>query len=182
MKYARIANGTVIDVTHVVPSTLYTADFAAQFSVVADDIDVGWVLLDKITDQAVVPGKTWRPPRSIIVEFEPGKFRYEQTEAAPAPVSSEPTTPKRQITVLAFRHRFTMGERVAITYAGKQNSVQGASIQSYLDDVQAASYIDLDRPDTRDGVLAMETGGLLGAGRALEILDAPIQSNEHAPE
>jgi hypothetical protein len=40
--------------------------------------------------------------------------------------------------------------------------------------VQSASYIDLDRQDTRNGVLGLEAAGLLAVGRALEVLDTPL--------
>ena len=182
MKYARIINEVAVDVTDTAPGLMFTPEVAAQFVMIADDIAVGWVRLDKIVGTSMTVGKTWQPPHTTIVEFEPGKFQY-QTEAAPdAPVFDSGQVIKRHITVLAFRHRFMMGERVAITYAGKQNSLQGAAIQAYMDDVQAATFIDLDRTDTRDGVLAMEPAGLLAAGRALEILDAPIQPNERPTE
>jgi hypothetical protein len=44
--------------------------------------------------------------------------------------------------------------------------------------VNAATFIDLDRADTREGVQALETAGILTAGRALQILDDPIQDFE----
>lgn len=39
-------------------------------------------------------------------------------------------------------------------------------------------YVDLDRSDTRAAVEQLETLGLLGSGRASEILDAPVQALE----
>jgi hypothetical protein len=47
------------------------------------------------------------------------------------------------------------------------------SIQIYLDDVNASTYIDLTRAATRAGVQALEAAQLLSAGRAAEILDTP---------
>lgn len=182
MKYARIINEVAVDVTDQVPGLVYTPEVAAQFVMIADDIAVGWVRLDKIVGTTMATGKVWKPPHTTIVEFEPGKFQYETGATPPPPVFDGGQVVKRHVTVLAFRHRFTLGERVAITFAGKQNTLQGAAIQVYMDDVQAASYIDLDRIDTRDGVLAMEPTGLLAAGRALEILDAPIQPHERPLE
>lgn len=55
---------------------------------------------------------------------------------------------------------------------------QSAMLRAYLADVAAASFIDLARPDTRAGVQVLETAGLLAAGRAAEILDAPIADTE----
>lgn len=79
-----------------------------------------------------------------------------------------------RITRLAFRNRFTPAEKTALYTAAKTN----VDIQIYLDDVNAATHIDLQRADTRANVQALETAGLLAAGRAMQILDAPIQPDE----
>lgn len=79
-----------------------------------------------------------------------------------------------RVTRLAFRNRFLPAEKAALYTAAKTS----VDIQIYLDDVNAASYIDLQRPDTRASVQALETAGLIGAGRAAQILDAPIQPDE----
>ncbi|MBP7568224.1 MAG: hypothetical protein KA795_19675, partial [Burkholderiaceae bacterium] len=57
---------------------------------------------------------------------------------------------------------------------------QAAGMRRYLSKVNAAKFIDLDRADTRAGVQALEAATLLAAGRALQILDAPIQPGERA--
>lgn len=97
---------------------------------------------------------------------------------------SEPAAP-RHITVLAFRGRFTQAEKVALEIAGLDDPAAGmparaqaAAVRASLQDVMAATYIDLDRADTRAGVLGLEAGGILAAGRALQILDAPISAHE----
>ena len=51
-------------------------------------------------------------------------------------------------------------------------------MRRYMSKVDAATFIDLDRPDTRAGVQALEAAGLLIQGRALEILDAPVLDHE----
>lgn len=79
-----------------------------------------------------------------------------------------------RITKLAFRNRFTAAEKTALYTAAKTN----VDIQIYLDDVNAATYIDLQRADTRASVQELETAGLIAAGRALQILDAPVQPDE----
>ena len=84
----------------------------------------------------------------------------------------------RQITRLAFLDRFTDAEAVAIDLASMGATVEAASVRRYLSKVNAATFIDLDRADTRAGVQALEAGGLLGEGRALEILDAPVEQHE----
>ena len=98
-------------------------------------------------------------------------------------VDTAPTV--RHITTLAFRNRFTLGEKVALEIASMDDPSaqmtqrqQAAMVRVYLSDVNNAKYIDLDRPDTRAGVQALEAAGLLAAGRSSEILDAPIEAIE----
>jgi len=94
-------------------------------------------------------------------------------------------TPTSRITRLAFRNRFTQTEKVALELASQHNPAgtapqqQGAAmLRAYLADVNAATFVDLARADTRAGVQYLETMGLLGTGRALEILDDPILPEE----
>ena len=79
-----------------------------------------------------------------------------------------------RITKLAFLNRFTQPERLAIRTAAKSSVV----IEDYMAMVTEAKWIDLNRPDTRAGVLALEAATLLAPGRALEIMDAPVQMEE----
>ena len=89
------------------------------------------------------------------------------------------------ITGLAFRNRFTRAEKITLELAALDDPgatlahrQQAAALRADLKDQERATYIDLDRTDTREGVQALEAAGLLGAGRALEILDAPVQPHE----
>jgi hypothetical protein len=89
--------------------------------------------------------------------------------------------PSRRITRLAFRNRFTTAEKVTLEIAGLDNPAapmparaQAAALRANQADLAAATFVDLDRADTRAGVLMLEAATLLGVGRALEILDAPI--------
>ena len=111
-------------------------------------------------------------PRVIGMDYADGVLSGEPTpDPAPAPGL-------RHITQLAFLTRFTDAEAVAIDLASIGATVPAASMRRYLDKVRAATFIDLDRADTRAGVQALESAGLLDADRALEILDAPIQPGE----
>ena len=90
-----------------------------------------------------------------------------------------------RVTRLAFRNRFTQTEKIAIEIAQLDNPTatmparaQAAALRASQADVQASTFIDLSRADTRAGVHALETAGILAAGRALEILDAPVQASE----
>lgn len=93
--------------------------------------------------------------------------------------------PLWQITRLAFRNRFTMPEKAGLELASADDASapmtqrqQAALLRAYLADVAAATFIDLRRPDTRAGVEQLEALGLLAAGRAAEILDAPVEQAE----
>lgn len=90
-----------------------------------------------------------------------------------------------RITKLAFRNRFTMTEKITLEIASLDNPgaamglrQQAAALRSNLADTAAAVFIDLTRADTRAGVQMLETAGLLAAGRALVILDTPVQPSE----
>jgi hypothetical protein len=101
---------------------------------------------------------------------------------------TELATPKnygRKITVLAFRNRFTMQEKVMIEIAGCDDPnaeigprMNAAYVRASLKDTDNAAYIDLDQDDTRSGVQVMEAQGLIAMGRATEILDSPVQAHE----
>lgn len=104
-------------------------------------------------------------------EFDHIEFDPEAT--TPPPVQS-------RITRLAFRNRFTQAEKVAIEIAALDNPaammeqrVMSATLRASQQDVAAAQYIDLDRPDTRAGVQMLEQAGLIASGRAAVILDTP---------
>jgi len=84
----------------------------------------------------------------------------------------------RRITRLAFLNRFTDAEAVAIDLASQGATVQAAYMRRYQAKVQAATFIDLDDPATRNGVIDLEGAGLLVEGRADEILNAPVQAGE----
>lgn len=91
----------------------------------------------------------------------------------------------RRITVFAFRNRFTNAEKIAIEMASiddPQASPQmrqfAAALRVSVKDADNADFIDLDWIETRNGVLALETYGAIGAGRALAVLDAPLTQKE----
>lgn len=91
----------------------------------------------------------------------------------------------RRMSGLAFRRRFTKAERAAIEWAAVDRAeatiaqrMQAAALRADLKDQDSAQYIDLDDGDTVAGVQALEAGGLIAAGRAAEILGAPIEPGE----
>lgn len=83
-----------------------------------------------------------------------------------------------RITVLAFLSRFTDAEAIAIDLASIGSTVQAATLRRYMQKVTSATYIDLEREDTIAGVNALETMGILTAGRASVILRKNILDSE----
>ena len=160
-KYARVQGGIAVE-TFEVPdgktiAECFHPEIAAQFEEVPAQVERRWVRTDGV----------WAEPAPV----EP-----------PVP---EPVVPVRHVTKLAFRNRFTQAEKVTLEIAALDNAAatmperqQAAALRAALKDQENASYIDLDRADTRAGVLNLETAGILAAGRALEILDAEIQPQE----
>lgn len=74
--------------------------------------------------------------------------------------------PIRILTKLQFRNRFTMEEKAALYTAAEANVM----LRIFLDDLNAAESIDLDDPATVFGVNTLEQVGIIGVGRAVEIL------------
>lgn len=94
---------------------------------------------------------------------------------APPPA---PPAPPVKISRLAFISRFTDAEAITIDLAGQGATVQAAGMRRYMQKVNAAEFIDLNRVDTRTGVQALEAVGILAAGRAAVILDTPPTEGE----
>lgn len=92
----------------------------------------------------------------------------------PPPAALEP----RHITRLAFLSRFSDAEAIAIDLASQGATQQAAAMRRYQSKINAATYVDLDRADTRAGVQALELMGLISAGRGEVILDAAVQDTE----
>ncbi|MDA8455263.1 hypothetical protein M4R22_10870 [Acidovorax sp. GBBC 3334] len=96
-----------------------------------------------------------------------------------------PTIEPRIVSVKGFRFRFTPEEKAAIEWAAvdrpdqpEAQRMQAAALRATLADQAAAQFIDLDDADTVVGVQGLEAMGLLAAGRAAEILGAPVQPQE----
>ena len=99
----------------------------------------------------------------------------------PAPPQSLGT----KITRLAFRDRIGTPSLVAIELASvhnpaatQQEQAFAAQLRVMAENLRIATFIDLSRPDTRGGIQALEAAGLIPAGAAAQILDAPVQAVE----
>ena len=156
MKYAIIDNGIVTNIIEA------GAEFAATLTghdavLESADAGIGWL---------------WDGQQLSAPQPEP------PTDLPPAPET-------RQITRLAFRNRFSQAEKTMLEIAAlddpsavMEQRQRAAALRAYMKDVDSATFIDLDRADTRAGVQSLELLGLLAAGRAAEILDAPAQPEE----
>lgn len=104
-----------------------------------------------LTDVAAVRAFTWAP----------------DAVAVPAP---------RLLTHERFIQRFTPAEWEAMTAAARANPAMDAWMRRFT----LATFVNLDDPATAAGVQALEMAGILAAGRAAEVLTAPLQPEETA--
>lgn len=102
-------------------------------------------------------------------------FAWDGAQFSDPPAPSFPT-----MTVLAFRQRLTIPERVAIEQASIGTSEAASTVRVWLGDLAATREVTLTHPATIAGVQHMEAAGLIAVGRAAEILNAPITAAEAA--
>ena len=144
-------------------------------------IESGRVANISVGDEASMgdlPGH-WVPAEGVSIGWA-----YSNGEFTP-PASDEPVEADRRITRLAFRKRFTQGEKVALELAALDDPsatpaqrAQAAALRAYLKDVDAATFIDPADAHVSEGVHTLEAAGLLAAGRAAEIINAPVTPDE----
>ena len=92
------------------------------------------------------------------------------------------------LTVLEFRSRFTMEEKVMMDLASLDNPsasmeqrLQSAGLRVYLADLAAVKdEVDETDPRTIAGVQALEAAGLIGPGRAAQILAPSEMANANS--
>jgi hypothetical protein len=127
-----------------------------KYEVLVDGEVVNTVLADLQWLQDNIPNATFR---EVVLDAEP-KLNYRLT--------------KRE-----FRERFTQEEKLSMydlaTRAGTMDvsdpyRTMALSMAIYLDDLISQDYVDLDFKQTIDSVNALEAFGLIGTGRAAEIL------------
>jgi hypothetical protein len=69
--------------------------------------------------------------------------------------------------VLEFKRRLTSTERVTIRTIAKQNAV----VEDFMDLLDSATEVRSDDQDVIEGLTMLESAGLLGSGRANEIIN-----------
>lgn len=140
-----------------------------------------WIVTRK-SDAAVV----YRYQADVPVEWQGMEFTTHDhmEEVVPEPEPEAPVDVRR-VTKLGFRNRFTMSEKATLEIAALDvptapmaARAQAAGLRATMKDQEVAQYIDLLRPETRAGVQQLEMAGLIGPGRAAQILDGPIADVE----
>lgn len=101
-------------------------------------------------------------------DFVSRKYLYIDGEFQPNPAYVPPAQPDagKQLSQIDFLARFS-DEELAILYTAAKTNV---AIEIMMDKFRVAQFIDTADPRTRSGVQALETGGIIGPGRAAEIL------------
>lgn len=82
------------------------------------------------------------------------------------------------LTKLEYLRRFNQDERIAIRSAAEASP----QLQDYLAMMELAQDIDTEDADTIGAVTMLEQIGLIGAGRAAEILATPATVEPPAPQ
>lgn len=110
---------------------------------------------------------------------------YESQAAAEAALLTVETAPATAITQYAFRRRFTQDERVTMELAALDNPnatmperQMAATLRTSIADVAAAKWVDLADLETVNGVENLEIFGIIGTGRAAQILSTAVLPSE----
>lgn len=115
----------------------------------------------EVSDFVLNPGDD-----SSTSEISISKAELESTYTWVAESCSFQLLPKRVISKLEYMNKFTDEELAAIYTLAKSN----IAIEIWLEKFKLAADINLDDPRTIVGVNALEYVGIIGAGRAQEIL------------
>ena len=126
------------------------------FTVDGDPVD-GGVCYSTVDTAPAVPG-WYQPPDAVAVTVD---------EAPTAPADL-------RITHYAFMSRMTAEERINVRVASQSSP----ALADTMEMMQAAAWISLDDPLTVGGIGLLEHLGLIGVGRANEIISAPVRDVE----
>lgn len=100
--------------------------------------------------------------------FDNGTHKIES-----AGVIGTPPAPTN-VTRIKFKQRMTAAERIAIRTGAETDPITF----DFMDLLSEATYIDLSLADTINGVNYLEAQGYIATGRANEILNTPITTDE----
>jgi hypothetical protein len=124
-----------------------------------------------------------------VLSYEPGALEVIMVRAVRDWTAQEIQDFKvnsiRYITKLAFRNRFTQAEKVAFEMAQvddptatQEARLAAAGVRVMEKDLAAGAYADLNAAAVQEGLRRLETIGVLGAGRADEIIWGDIEPYE----
>ncbi len=139
-------------------------------------VNAGFIVLGVTQVAAEINAPDLVPIESLDTALIGQRWNAETQAFEPGPPPELPTG--RIVSNKAFLSRFTDDEAIDIDLASIGATREAAAVRRYLSKVNAAQHIDLADEETRKGVQALEAAGLLQPGRALVILDAPIEPKE----
>ena len=139
-------------------------------------VNAGFIVLGVTQVAAEINAPDLVPIESLDTALIGQRWNAETQAFEPGPPPELPTG--RLVSNKAFLSRFTDDEAIDIDLASIGATREAAAVRRYLSKVNAAQNIDLTDDETRTGVQALEAAGLLQPGRALVILDAPIEPKE----
>ncbi|MDD3675221.1 hypothetical protein [Thauera propionica] len=132
-----------------------------------DTPEPGWIKLT--SKQSRLAARYRLDEDGKVIDAFPGKTDEEvlaaiaeQQAAQAQPTASAP----RVLTKLQFLNRFTNEELAAVYTAAKTNVL----IEVFLDKLKLAQEVNLDDPQTVDGLQALAAAGLLSEARVQEVL------------
>ena len=139
-------------------------------------VNAGFIVLGVTQVAAEINAPDLVPIESLDTALIGQRWNAETQAFEPGPPPELPTG--RLVSNKAFLSRFTDAEAIDIDLASMGATREAATVRRYLSKVNAAQHIDLADDETRTGVQGLEAAGLLQPGRALAILDAPIEPKE----
>lgn len=119
-----------------------------------------------VAEESMDAGWIQNPPAPVSVGWNYGGGKFTE------PDKKDPSSVK--ITKLAFRNRFTFYEKVLIETAAEGD----ATVRVLLKDQEAATFIDLARLDTQQGVQLLVSKNLITTERADTVLSLSVQPEE----
>ena len=153
--------------------------------ILIDDKEPGWVETGTGIVYDDKGGRLQRNLSYLTTDVDPAQPAW--YVPTPPPPPPEAAARRRLLKRAAFRDRFTDPELVAIERAaldvpsGSQAvRDRAARVRVFLQRINSDETIDLERQTLRALVQALETAGVLGAGRAAQILDLNVSAEEDA--
>lgn len=121
-----------------------------------------YVVTNKSTGAEVYRYEADAPVEWVGMEFSD----YDHTPEAAPEEAPAPSVALGKVSKLAYMERFTDAELGAIYSTAKVSP----AVEVWMEKFKLAEFIDLADPRTLAGLQALESNGLIGVGRALEVL------------